>query len=293
MIVRDVASQHIPMEARVLTRTHARTDAGAAEVRTERVPAQPGDDSHRRDRRVAAPERPKRLRPHSEPSHWAAISPCTGWRQAMRLTVLASGARLRQEGSDRGPPARGGARDQLHRHRRSPTDRTSARTDRGRAPSVSQRSRDRDEAAARSPGPEKWKPSGQPSACARAEGSLRRLRLSGPTSGSSIARPRSAGGRAVRRDAAIPEEGKVRHPGLGSFGGDRARGRSSRRPVQNKYNLADREWEGEVTIASARASRSSRVPRWAGFPGPTLRRSPGSSAYPNQWLWPGCCSGHP
>jgi len=101
------------------------------------------------------------------------------------------------------------------------------------------------------PGPEKWKPSGRPERLRKElEGSLRRLRLE-----------RIDLWQLHRIDPAVPEdeqfaalrafqeEGKVRHLGLSEVSVaqiERARRVVPIVSVQNKYNLADREWEDEV-----------------------------------------------
>jgi len=101
------------------------------------------------------------------------------------------------------------------------------------------------------PGPEKWKPSGRPERLrTELEGSLRRLRLE-----------RIDLWQLHRIDPAVPEdeqfaalrafqeEGKVRHLGLSEVSVaqiERARRVVPIVSVQNKYNLADREWEDEV-----------------------------------------------
>lgn len=101
------------------------------------------------------------------------------------------------------------------------------------------------------PGPERWQPSGRPERLREElEGSLRRLRLE-----------RIDLWQLHRIDPAVPEdeqfgalrafreEGKVRHVGLSEVSVaeiERARRVLPIVSVQNKYNLADREWEDEV-----------------------------------------------
>jgi aryl-alcohol dehydrogenase-like predicted oxidoreductase len=101
------------------------------------------------------------------------------------------------------------------------------------------------------PGPHKWQPSGRPQRLREElEGSLRRLRLE-----------RIDLWQLHRIDPAVPEEdqfgtmrrfqdeGKVRHLGLSEVSVEqieRARRVFPVASVQNRYNLADREWEGEV-----------------------------------------------
>jgi aryl-alcohol dehydrogenase-like predicted oxidoreductase len=101
------------------------------------------------------------------------------------------------------------------------------------------------------PGPHKWQPNGRPERLREElEGSLRRLR-----------RERIDLWQLHRIDPAVPEaeqfatlrsfqeEGKVRHLGLSEASVaqiERARRVFPVVSVQNKYNLADREWEGEV-----------------------------------------------
>ena len=101
------------------------------------------------------------------------------------------------------------------------------------------------------PGPDKWTPNGRPEHIRReCEGSLRRLRLE-----------RIDLYQLHRIDTAVPEdeqfgvmaelvsEGKVRHVGLSEV--DAAAVERARRvvpivSVQNRYNVADREWESTV-----------------------------------------------
>jgi aryl-alcohol dehydrogenase-like predicted oxidoreductase len=101
------------------------------------------------------------------------------------------------------------------------------------------------------PGPERWHPSGRPERLREElEGSLRRLRLE-----------RIDLWQLHRIDPAVPEdeqfgtlrafqqEGKVRHLGLSEVSVaqiERARRVVPIVSIQNKYNLADREWEDEV-----------------------------------------------
>lgn len=101
------------------------------------------------------------------------------------------------------------------------------------------------------PGPHKWHPNGRPERLREElEGSLRRLRLE-----------RIDLWQLHRIDPAVPEadqfgtmrrfqdEGKVRHLGLSEVSVEqieRARSVFPVASVQNKYNLADREWESEV-----------------------------------------------
>ena len=101
------------------------------------------------------------------------------------------------------------------------------------------------------PGPERWQPSGRPERLREElEGSLRRLRLE-----------RIDLWQLHRIDPEVPEdeqfgalrrfqeEGKVRHLGLSEVAVaeiERARKVFRVVSVQNKYNLADREWDGEV-----------------------------------------------
>jgi aryl-alcohol dehydrogenase-like predicted oxidoreductase len=101
------------------------------------------------------------------------------------------------------------------------------------------------------PGPEKWKPSGRPKRLREElEGSLRRLRLE-----------RIDLWQLHRIDPEVPEdeqfgamrrfqeEGKIRHLGLSEVAVaeiERARKVFPVVSVQNKYNLADREWDSEV-----------------------------------------------
>jgi pyridoxine 4-dehydrogenase len=101
------------------------------------------------------------------------------------------------------------------------------------------------------PGPNKWQPSGRPERLREElEGSLRRLRVE-----------RIDLWQLHRIDPAVPEEeqfgamrrfqeeGKVRHLGLSEVTVDqieRARKHIRVVSVQNKYNLAEREWEREV-----------------------------------------------
>jgi len=101
------------------------------------------------------------------------------------------------------------------------------------------------------PGPERWQPSGRPERLREElEGSLRRLRLE-----------RIDLWQLHRIDPKVPEdeqfgalrafqeEGKVRHLGLSEVSVaeiERARRIVPIVSVQNKYNLADREWEDEV-----------------------------------------------
>jgi pyridoxine 4-dehydrogenase len=101
------------------------------------------------------------------------------------------------------------------------------------------------------PGPEKWRPSGRPERLREElHGSLRRLRLE-----------RIDLWQLHRIDPAVPEdeqfgvlrafqeEGKVRHVGLSEVSVaqiERARRAVPIVSIQNKYNLADREWENEV-----------------------------------------------
>ena len=108
------------------------------------------------------------------------------------------------------------------------------------------------------PGPEKWKPSGRPERLrTELEGSLRRLRLE-----------RIDLWQLHRIDPAVPEdeqfgalrafqeEGKVRHLGLSEVSVaeiERARRVVPIVSVQNKYNLADREWEDEVDYCEREA----------------------------------------
>jgi pyridoxine 4-dehydrogenase len=98
------------------------------------------------------------------------------------------------------------------------------------------------------PGPHQWQPNGRPDRLREElEGSLRRLRLE-----------RIDLYQLHRIDSAVPEddqfgflqeaqrEGKIRHIGLSEVGVDqieRARRFFPVVSVQNKYNLADREWE--------------------------------------------------
>jgi pyridoxine 4-dehydrogenase len=99
------------------------------------------------------------------------------------------------------------------------------------------------------PGPNKWEPNGRPERLREElEGSLRRLRLE-----------RIDLYQLHRIDPGVPEEdqfrtlkrfqeeGKVRHIGLSEAGVgeiERARRFFPVASVQNRYNLADREWEG-------------------------------------------------
>jgi len=101
------------------------------------------------------------------------------------------------------------------------------------------------------PGPDQWKPNGRPEHIRReCEGSLRRLRVE-----------RIDLYQLHRIDSAVPEdeqfgvmaelvrEGKVRHVGLSEV--DAAAVERARRvvpivSVQNRYNVADREWENTV-----------------------------------------------
>jgi aryl-alcohol dehydrogenase-like predicted oxidoreductase len=101
------------------------------------------------------------------------------------------------------------------------------------------------------PGPDKWKPSGRPERLREElEGSLRRLRLE-----------RIDLWQLHRIDPEVPEddqfgamrrfqeEGKVRHLGLSEVSVaeiERARKLFRVASIQNKYNLADREWDDEV-----------------------------------------------
>jgi pyridoxine 4-dehydrogenase len=101
------------------------------------------------------------------------------------------------------------------------------------------------------PGPHRWQPSGRPERLREElEGSLRRLR-----------RERIDLWQLHRIDPGVPEEeqfatlrsfqeeGKVRHLGLSEASVaqiERARRVFPVASVQNKYNLADREWEREV-----------------------------------------------
>ena len=101
------------------------------------------------------------------------------------------------------------------------------------------------------PGPEKWKPNGRPERLREElEGSLRRLRLERidlwqlHRIDSEVPEDEQFG--ALRR---FQEEGKVRHLGLSEVSVaqiERARKVFAVVSVQNKYNLADREWDGEV-----------------------------------------------
>jgi aryl-alcohol dehydrogenase-like predicted oxidoreductase len=101
------------------------------------------------------------------------------------------------------------------------------------------------------PGPEKWKPSGRPERLREElEGSLRRLRLERidlwqlHRIDPDVPEEEQFG--AMRR---FQEEGKVRHLGLSEVAVaeiERARKVFRVVSVQNKYNLADREWDGEV-----------------------------------------------
>ena len=101
------------------------------------------------------------------------------------------------------------------------------------------------------PGPERWKPSGRPERLREElEGSLRRLRVE-----------RIDLWQLHRIDPEVPEdeqfgamrrfqeEGKVRHLGLSEVAVaeiERARKVFRVASIQNKYNLADREWDDEV-----------------------------------------------
>ena len=101
------------------------------------------------------------------------------------------------------------------------------------------------------PGPNQWKPSGRPERLrAELEGSLRRLRVERidlwqlHRIDSDVPEDDQFG--AMRR---FQEEGKVRHLGLSEVSVkqiERARGVIHVVSVQNKYNLADREWEKEL-----------------------------------------------
>jgi pyridoxine 4-dehydrogenase len=108
------------------------------------------------------------------------------------------------------------------------------------------------------PGPERWHPSGRPERLREElEGSLRRLRLE-----------RIDLWQLHRIDSAVPEdeqfgalrafqeEGKVRHLGLSEVSVaqiERARRVVPIVSIQNKYNLADREWEDEVDYCEREA----------------------------------------
>src|SRR5882672_2506897 len=101
------------------------------------------------------------------------------------------------------------------------------------------------------PGPEKWKPRGRPERLREElEGSLRRLRLEQidlwqlHRIDPEVPVDEQFG--AMRR---FQEEGKVRHLGLSEVAVaeiERARKVFRVVSVQNKYNLADREWDGEL-----------------------------------------------
>lgn len=108
------------------------------------------------------------------------------------------------------------------------------------------------------PGPDRWTPNGRPEHIRReCEGSLRRLRLE-----------RIDLYQLHRIDPKVPEaeqfgvmaelqrEGKVRHVGLSEVDADaveRARRIVPIVSVQNRYNVADREWEGTVDYCEREA----------------------------------------
>ena len=102
---------------------------------------------------------------------------------------------------------------------------------------------------------------------------------------------------AMRR---FQEEGKVRHLGLSEVAVaeiERARKVFPVVSIQNKYNLADREWESEVDYCQR--AGIGFIP-W--FPLQVGRLAQdralaqvavSSAPRPTRWPWPGCCSDHP
>ena len=148
----------------------------------------------------------------------------------------------------RGASPRGRARNRSHRHGGVVRAACERGADRRGVVSVSDRASDRDQGGFDRPGPDQWDVNCRPERLREElEGSLRRLRLE-----------RIDVWQLHRIDPEVPEEkqfetirkfqqeGKIRHVGLSEVKIDeikRARKFFPVVSVQNRYNLADREWE--------------------------------------------------